>query len=278
MPFRLPDRCPECGAPVERDPDGAAVRCTGVECPAQRLRTIVHFASREAMDIEGLGFSLAESLVNAGLVKTPADLYSLDAKTVAKLERMGKKSAENLMGEIEKSKEQDLSRLLCAFGIRQVGQKAAKVLSRTFGSLDALERASVEELTAVEDIGPVTAAYVEEWLHSVQSQHQLRLLREAGVNTLSREEQRDKRFLGKTFVLTGALTKYTRDEASAIIESFGGKASSSVSKKTGYVLAGENAGSKLDKARALGIPVITEDEFETMIAAPTEGPEENDEN
>lgn len=271
VPFRLPDHCPECGAPVERDPDGAAVRCTGVECPAQRLRTIVHFASREAMDIEGLGFSLAESLINTGLVQTPADLYSLDAKAVAKLERMGKKSAENLIGEIEKSKEQDLSRLLCAFGIRQVGQKAAKVLSRTFGSLDALENASVEELTAVEDIGPVTAAYVEEWLHSDQSRHQIRLLREAGVNTLSREEQKDKRFLGKTFVLTGALTRYTRDEASAIIESFGGKTSSSVSKKTAYVLAGENAGSKLDKARTLGIPVLSEDEFEAMIVSPAEG-------
>ena len=264
-PFRLPDRCTECGAPVARDPDGAAVRCTGVECPAQRLRNLVHFASREAMDIEGLGYSLAESLVNSGLVKTPADLYSLDAQSVAQLDRMGKKSAENLMGQIEKSKEQDLSRLLCAFGIRQVGQKAAKVLSRTFGSLEALESATTEELTAVEDIGPITAENVAEWLRSDQSQHQLRLLREAGVNTLSREEQKDNRFLGKTFVLTGALTKYTRDEASAIIESYGGKASSSVSKKTSYVLAGENAGSKLDKARTLGIPVITEDEFEELV-------------
>ena len=265
VPFRLPDFCPECGSPVVRDPDGAAVRCTGVECPAQRLRTLIHFASREAMDIEGLGYSLAEALVNSGMVKTPADLYSLDAQSVATLERMGKKSAENLIAQIEKSKEQDLSRLLCAFGIRQVGQKAAKVLSRTFGSLEALENASPMELMAVEDIGPITAENVIAWLQNEQSRHQIRLLREAGVNTESREEKRDNRFLGQTFVLTGVLTKYTRDEASAIIESYGGKASSSVSKKTSFVLAGENAGSKLDKARTLGVPVISEDEFEDMI-------------
>ena len=241
VPFRLPDTCPECGSPVERDPDGAAVRCTGVECPAQRLRNLVHFASREAMDIEGLGFSLAEALVNSGMVKTPADLYRLDPQ------------------------QRDLSRLLCAFGIRQVGQKAAKVLARTFGSMDAIENATPLELTAVDDIGPITAESVVSWAQNPQTQHQLRMLREAGVNMLSREERRDNRFLGKTFVLTGTLTKYTRDEASAIVESFGGKASSSVSKKTSYVLAGEAAGSKLDKARTLGIPVITEDEFEKMI-------------
>ena len=217
------------------------------------------------MDIEGLGFSLAEALVNSGMVKTPADLYRLDAQTVATLDRMGKKSAENLINEIEKSKQRDLSRLLCAFGVRQVGQKAAKVLARTFGSMDAIENATPLELTAVDDIGPITAESVVSWAQNPQTQHQIRMLREAGVNMLSREERRDNRFLGKTFVLTGTLTKYTRDEASAIVESFGGKASSSVSKKTSYVLAGEGAGSKLDKARTLGIPVITEDEFEKMI-------------
>ena len=170
-----------------------------------------------------------------------------------------------LIDEIEKSKQQDLSRLLCAFGIRQVGQKAAKVLARTFGSMDAIENATPLELTAVDDIGPITAESVVSWAQNPQTQHQIHMLREAGVNMLSREERRDNRFLGKTFVLTGTLTKYTRDEASAIVESFGGKASSSVSKKTSYVLAGEAAGSKLDKARTLGIPVITEDEFEEMI-------------
>ena len=265
VPFRLPDVCPECGSPVVRDEDGAAMRCTGAECPAQLLRNLVHFASRDAMDIEGLGLAVAESLINAGLVRTPADLYSLDAQSVAALDRMGKKSAENLLSEIEKSKQQDLSRLLCAFGIRQVGQKAARVLARTFGSLDALSNATLPELTSVDDIGPVTAEYLSEWFSNGQSRHQIALLKAAGVNMLSREEQRDNRFLGKTFVLTGTLSKYSRDEATAIIESFGGKASSSVSKKTGYVLAGENPGSKLAKAQSLGIPILSEEDFEALI-------------
>ena len=265
VPFRLPDVCPECGSPVVRDEDGAAMRCTGAECPAQLLRNLVHFASRDAMDIEGLGLAVAESLINAGLVRTPADLYSLDAQSVAALDRMGKKSAENLLSEIEKSKQQDLSRLLCAFGIRQVGQKAARVLARTFGSLDALSNATLPELTSVDDIGPVTAEYLSEWFSNGQSRHQIALLKAAGVNMLSREEQRDNRFLGKTFVLTGTLSKYSRDEATAIIESFGGKASSSVSKKTGYVLAGENPGSKLAKAQGLGIPILSEEDFEALI-------------
>ena len=178
---------------------------------------------------------------------------------------MGKKSAENLLSEIEKSKQQDLSRLLCAFGIRQVGQKAARVLARTFGSLDALSNATLPELTSVDDIGPVTAEYLSEWFSNGQSRHQIALLKAAGVNMLSREEQRDNRFLGKTFVLTGTLSKYSRDEATAIIESFGGKASSSVSKKTGYVLAGENPGSKLVKAQGLGIPILSEEDFEALI-------------
>ena len=265
VPFRLPDVCPECGSPVARDEDGAAMRCTGAECPAQLLRNLVHFASRDAMDIEGLGLAVAESLINAGLVRTPADLYSLDAQSVAALDRMGKKSAENLLSEIEKSKQQDLSRLLCAFGIRQVGQKAARVLARTFGSLDALSNATLPELTSVDDIGPVTAEYLSEWFSNGQSRHQIALLKAVGVNMLSREEQRDNRFLGKTFVLTGTLSKYSRDEATAIIESFGGKASSSVSKKTGYVLAGENPGSKLAKAQGLGIPILSEEDFEALI-------------
>ena len=265
VPFRLPDTCPECGSPVVRDEDGAAMRCTGAECPAQLLRNLVHFASREAMDIEGLGTAVAESLIQAGLVRTPADLYTLDAQSVAALERMGKKSAENLIAEIENSKQQDLSRLLCAFGIRQVGQKAAKVLSRTFGSMEALENATLLELMAVDDVGPVTAEYLSDWFSNEQSRHQIALLRAAGVNMNSKEEQKDNRFLGKTFVLTGALSRYSRDEASAIIESFGGKASSSVSKKTSYVLAGENPGSKLTKAQTLGITILTEEEFEDLI-------------
>lgn len=265
VPFRLPDTCPVCGARVERDPDGSFLRCTGAECPAQLLRNVVHFASREGMDIEGLGIALSEALISSELIRTPADIYSLDAQSVAALDRMGKKSAENLMAEIEKSKENDLARLLCAFGIRQVGSKAAKVLARTFGSMEALENATLMELMAVDDIGPVTAGYIAAWFEDPQTRHQLSLLREAGVNMRSLSEQKDNRFLGKTFVLTGTLSAYTREEASAIIESFGGKVSGSVSKKTAYVLAGENPGSKLTKAQTLGVSVLTEADFQIMI-------------
>jgi len=264
-PFRLPAMCPECGAPVERDEDGVAMRCTGAECPAQQLRNITHFASKDAMDIDGLGEAVVESLVNAGLIHTPADLYYLDAQSVAMLERMGKKSAENLISAIEASKEQGLARLLSAFGIRQVGAKAGKVLARCFPDLDALMEATLLDLMAIDDIGPVTAQYLVDWFASEQSRHQIRLLREAGVSFRSREEVADTRFLGKTFVLTGTLAGFTRDEATAVIERFGGKASGSVSKKTDYVLAGEAAGSKLTKARSLGIPILTEEQFREMI-------------
>ena len=265
VPFALPSVCPECGAPVVRDPDGAALRCTSLECPAQRLRNIVHFASREAMDIEGLGISVCESLINAGLVKNPADLYYLKAEDIAALERLGDKSAAKLIAAIDKSRAAGLARLLCAFGIRQVGQKAAKVLASHYADLDALMAADTEELTRVPDIGAITAGFITEWFSMPQSQHQIRLLREAGVDFASHEEKKDDRFVGLTFVLTGALERFTRDEASALIESFGGKASSSVSKKTSYVVAGENAGSKLTKAQSLGIPVLSEDEFADML-------------
>ena len=265
VPFKMPAFCPECGSPVVRDEDGTALRCTSPECPAQRLRNIAHFASREAMDIEGLGISVCESLINSGLVKNFADLYYLEAQSVSMLDRMGEKSAQNLMASIEKSKEAGLARLLCAFGIRQVGQKAAKTLAMHFPDLDAVMAAGVDELTAIPDIGAITAGFITEWFSLEQSKHQIRLLREAGVSFESREELLDNRFAGKTFVLTGTLSSYTRDEASAIIEKYGGKASGSVSKKTSYVLAGENAGSKLTKAQELGIPVISEEEFAAMI-------------
>ena len=264
-PFRLPEVCPECGSPVVRDEDGAAMRCTGAECPAQLLRNIVHFASKDAMDIDGLGPALAESLVGAGLIKSAAELYSLDAQSVASLDRMGKKSAENLIAAIERSKQQGLARLLCAFGIRQVGQKAGRVLARYYASLDGVMAASREELTEIPDIGAVTADYIADYFSEAQTQHQVKLLREAGVDFSSREELTDSRFAGKTFVLTGALPTMTRDEASAIIERLGGKASGSVSKKTTYVLAGENAGSKLTKAQELGVEVIDEARFRAMI-------------
>lgn len=264
-PFSFPKFCPECGSPVIRDDDASAVRCTGLECPAQLLRNIAHFASRGAMDIEGLGISVTEALINKGLISSPAELYFLDAESVSDIERMGKKSAENLLAAIGESRERGLSRLLCAFGIRQVGQKAAKVLALRYPNLDALCAATAEELTVIPDIGPITAESLVSWLSSPQSKHQIELLRSAGVSFESREEQIDSRFAGQTFVLTGALKTLTRDEAAAKIESFGGKASSSVSKKTSYVVAGEEAGSKLTKAQALGIPVLSEEEFINLL-------------
>ena len=265
VPYHLPDHCPVCGAPVARDVDGVAIRCTGAECPAQLLRNLTHFASRDAMDIEGLGPAVVEALVNAGLVKAPGDLYHLQAEKVAQLERMGKKSAENLLAAIERSKENDLSRLLFAFGIRQVGQKAAKVLAVRFGNLDALRAATVEELTAVDDIGEITARSLVDWLHSPQAEHLIATLKEAGVNMTSSVQIAGDKLAGKTFVLTGTLQRFSRSEAGERIEALGGKVSSSVSKKTSYVVAGEEAGSKLTKAQSLGIPVLTEEEFLTLL-------------
>lgn len=265
VPYLLPDHCPVCGSPVERDEDGAALRCTGAECPAQLARNITHFVSRDAMDIDGLGEAIVQQLIDNGLVRSPADLYYLDPKQVAALERMGKQSTENLMKAIEASKENDLSRLLFAFGIRQVGAKAGKVLAASFGNLDALMAADVEKLTALRDIGAITAESLTTWFQNPQSQHLIARLREAGVNFESRNQVTDRRFEGKTFVLTGALNLFTRDEATEKIEGFGGKAASSVSKKTTYVVAGENAGSKLRKANELGIPVLSEQEFLDML-------------
>ena len=265
VPYKMPMVCPECGAPVERDEDGVALRCTGAECPAQRLRNIVHFASRDAMDIDGLGVSLCDALIKAGLVNSPAELYYLEPQSVANLERMGRKSAENLMAALEKSKQNGLAKLLCAFGIRQVGQKAGKVLAAHFKNLDELMDATELELMTIPDIGATTAAFIRDWFDSPQSQHQIKLLREAGVSFESKEQIVDHRFAGKTFVLTGALEHFTRDEASAIIEKFGGKTSGSVSKKTSYLLAGENTGSKYTKAVSLGIQILSEATFMEMI-------------
>lgn len=265
VPYKMPMVCPECGAPVERDEDGVALRCTGAECPAQRLRNIVHFASRDAMDIDGLGVSLCDALIKAGLVNSPAELYYLEPQSVANLERMGQKSAENLMAALEKSKENGLAKLLCAFGIRQVGQKAGKILAAHFQNLDELMDATELELMMIPDIGATTAAFIRDWFDSPQSQHQIQLLREAGVSFESKEQIVDHRFAGKTFVLTGALEHFTRDEAGAIVEKFGGKTSGSVSKKTSYLLAGENTGSKYTKAVSLGIPILSEAEFMEMI-------------
>ena len=265
QPYFLPDTCPVCGAPVTRDPDGAAVRCTGAECPAQLLRNLTHFASRNAMDIDGLGPAVMNQLIESGLVKTAADLYGLRAEEIARLDRMGAKSAQNAVEAIAKSRENDLWRLLFALGIRQVGEKAAKVLAARFGSFDALANASEEELTAIDDVDPITARYLREWLESPQSKDLIARLKVAGVNMESRTKPVDSRFAGQTFVLTGALTHFTRDEAAEMIEQRGGKAAGSVSKKTTCVVAGENAGSKLKKAQELQIPVLTEEEFLALL-------------
>lgn len=264
-PYHLPVNCPVCGAPVVRDEDGAAIRCTGAECPAQLHRNITHFASRDAMDIDGMGPAVIGQLIDKGLVKTPADLYFLTTDQLAELERMGKKSAQNAVDAIAASKERGLERLLYALGIRQVGQKAGKILAAHFGTFDALARAEVEELTAIDDVGGITAAYIREWLDSPQSRHLIGRLREAGVCMDAAKQASGQQFKGMTFVLTGALERFTREEAAALIEDRGGKASGSVSKKTTYVVAGENAGSKLRKANELGVPVLTEEEFAAML-------------
>lgn len=264
-PYHIPDRCPVCGSPVARDEDGAAVRCTGDSCPAQISRSITHFASRNAMDIEGLGSAVVDMLLDNGLISTQADLYDLDYQRVSQLEGMGEKSAENLKNAIEKSKGNDLWRLIFAFGIRQVGEKASKVLARKFRSLDALLSADESQLTAVDDVGGITAASIIEWAARPSSKALVSSLKDAGVNMLCQEEESDQSLAGKTFVLTGTLTQFTRDEATNAIEARGGKASGSVSKKTSYVVAGENAGSKLKKANDLGITVLTEDEFMVML-------------
>ncbi len=265
-PYRFPEVCPVCGAPVVRDEDGAAIRCTGAECPAQLHRNLTHFASRDAMDIDGVGPAVIKQLIDKELVKTPADLYFLTAGQLAELERMGKKSAQNAVDAIAASKDRGLERLLYALGIRQVGQKAGKILAAQFGSFDALAQATEEELTAIDDVGGITAAYIREWLESPQSKHLISRLKEAGVNMEAAQQSAGEQFKGMTFVLTGALEKFTRDEAAALIEARGGKASGSVSKKTTYVVAGENAGSKLRKAEELGVPVLTEEEFAAMLA------------
>ena len=264
-PYTLPTACPVCGAPVVRDEDGAAARCTGAECPAQLLRNLTHFASRDAMDIDGCGPAVLQQLVDSGLVRTAADLYALEAEKVAELDRMGKKSAENLIGAIEKSRSNDLSRLIYGLGIRQVGEKAAKVLAMRFGTLDALMAATVEELTEVPDVGEITARCIVDYLSQPQARDLIQRLRDAGVNFQSTREVVDQRFAGMTFVLTGTLTRFDRKTAQSLIEERGGKAAGSVSKKTSYVVAGEAAGSKLRKAEELGVPVLTEEEFARML-------------
>ena len=265
LPYFLPEHCPICGAPAVKDEDGAFLRCTGIECPAQLSRNIAHFVSRDAMDIEGFGSAIVDALLQKGLIQSPADIYYLTLDEMKRLWQKGDTAAKKLLAAIETSKQQDLSRLIYALGIRQVGTKIGKVLAGTFGSLDALMQATQEQLTEVPDVGAVTAGFISHWFAQPQSQHMIQRLREAGVNFESKRVISDARFAGMTFVLTGALSKFTRDEATEKIELFGGKATGSVSKKTTYVVVGENAGSKERKARELGISILSEDQFLEMI-------------
>lgn len=265
VPYRMPEICPSCGAKAVREDGEAAIRCNNPDCPAQLLRMLIHFCSRDAMDIEGLGDALLNKLVEQNMIKTAADIYSLDFGKIAEMDKMGKKSAENLKKAIEKSKENDLSKLVFALGIRHVGAKAAKLLSDNFRDIDSIMNSSAEDISKIDGFGLVMAQSVVDFMSMPQSQKLIADLKAAGVNMKAEDTHIDNRFSGKTFVLTGTLTKYTRSEASRIIENYGGKASSSVSKKTDYVLAGEAAGSKLAKATELGIKIINEDEFAEMI-------------
>ncbi len=264
--FEMPRTCPVCGAPAIREEGEAAIRCIGIECKARNLRNIIHFASKEGMNIEGLGEKIVEQLYNNGLIETIADIYYLKQKDIESLKKDGKKFAQNLIDAIEASKDNDLDRLICAIGIRHIGTKLAKIIAKKFKSIDALISASLEDLVETDDVGDITAQSIYEFFKQEQTIDLINKLKNVNVNMKLKETKKsDNRFEGKTFVLTGTLEEYTRDEASKVIENYGGKTSSSVSKKTDYVLAGEEAGSKLTKAENLGIKVISEQEFKEMI-------------
>ena len=264
--FSMPDRCPVCGAPTVREEGEAAVRCTGVECPAKLFRNLVHFVSREAMNIDGLGENIIEQLMDRNLINNIADIYELTFEDIASLKKNGKKFAENLINAINNSKQNDLSRLITALGIRHVGNKASKELAKRYKTMDNLMNASFEELSTIEDIGEVMANSIREFFLQDQTIDLINKLKKSGVNMKAKEEKIiDERFYGKTFVITGSLEDYSRSEAAQVIESFGGKVSGSVSKNTDYLLAGEAAGSKLTKAQEIGTTIISEQEFKDMI-------------
>lgn len=267
VPFEMPEKCPECGAEIVREESEAACRCSGINCPAQRLRNIIHFVSRNAMDIEGMGASNIEKLAENGFIENAADIYYIDFEKAAELKGFGKKWAENLKSSIEKSKSNPLYRLIFGLGIRHIGEKAAKNLASRYKDIDSFMKATVEEMSEIEDVGTVMAESVVKFISQPQNIAFIQRLKDAGVNCIEKqtENNADMRFKDKVFVLTGTLEKYKRSQASEIIEKFGGKTSSSVSKKTSYVLAGAEAGSKLEKAVSLGVQVITEDEFEELI-------------
>lgn len=263
--YRLPEYCPSCGAKAVRDQDEAVLRCPNVECPAQLLRNLIHYASRDAMDIEGLGPAVVENLVSAGLVSSPADLYHLEHETVAKLDRMAKKSASNLLSAIEKSKSRDLGNLLFALGIRGIGSRAAQILAQHFGSMQTILTASVEDIANIEGFGTIMAESVVHFFAEPHNRMLVSRLEEVGVNMWCQTQPSNDRFAGMTFVLTGTLPTLTRAQAKAMIEDAGGKTASSVSQKTTYVVAGEDAGSKLTKAHQLGLEIIDETQLLNML-------------
>ncbi len=272
VPFVMPSACPECGSAVVREEGEVAVRCTGASCPAKRRETLLHFASRSGMDIQGLGDALVEQLIEHAMVRDVSDLYGLELVPLADLERMGKKSASNLLEQIAASRERPLHRLLFALGIRHVGERAARILAASFGSMERLESATLEQLQAIHEIGPATASAVRVFLDQPANRDLIRRLREAGVNTTALPEEipsappSGSAFADKTVVLTGTLPGRTREEAKAIVEAMGGRVASSVSRRTDLVVAGEDAGSKLARARGLGIAIVGPEEFERMIA------------
>ena len=266
-PYQMPEHCPSCGSKVQREPGEAALRCDNTQCPAQLLRHLIHFVSRDAMDMEGLGPAVLEQLVAHQLVSSPVDLYSLNKEALVDLERMGEKSAENLLNAVEKSKGNDFYRFIYALGIRHIGLRAAKLLTQRFPTIDQILKATPEEIAAIDGFGQIMAESAAYYFSLPETRTLIDSFRTKGVNleSFEKEESKDLRFSGKTFVLTGALPTYTRAEAGKMIEDRGGKVSSSVSKKTSFVLAGEEAGSKLTKAQKLGVPVISEEEFLAML-------------
>ncbi len=265
IPYEMPTYCPSCNSPVHREEGEAAIRCDNPDCPAQLLRVLIHFCSRDAMNIEGLGDAVLETLLAQGLISKIADIYHIDYDKIAELEGMGKKTADNMRNAIEKSKENDLSKLVFAFGIRHIGQKASKLLSDYFLTMDSIVSATKEQILNIEGFGEIMADSVVDFFSLEQTKEMIDDLKLSGINMESHREIKDSRFEGMTFVLTGTLSTYGRKEAQEIIESYGGKASSSVSKKTTYVLAGEAAGSKLQKATDLGVKIINEEQFAEMI-------------
>ena len=263
-PFVMPEICPSCGEPVFREEGEAAIRCTNPECPAQLLRILIHFCSKSAMDIDGLGESVLTVMVDKGMLKGPDDIYRLTAEQIASLDRMGEKSAANILGAIEASKENDLGRLLFALGIRHVGEKASRLLAEHFGTMDAVMEASVEDILAIEGFGKIMAESLVEFFSRPSAKNLVAELKDLGLNMNSLKQKEDDRFAGKTFVLTGTLPTMKRSEAAELIEKYGGKVSGSVSKKTAYLVAGEKAGSKLQKAQDLGVTVLTEEQLVEM--------------